>query len=105
MGITRLGSLNLLEQISRGGYMRSIMEEEMGSADTIGRIMSQINNDEIREINKEIYKKMKRNKAIKPMGGRKFVLIIDGHETTASYRRHCEGCLERKIETKDGEKT
>jgi len=39
--------------------------------------------------NRDIYSRMKRNKAIKPIVENMFVLIIDGHETTASYKRRC----------------
>jgi hypothetical protein len=28
--------------------------------------------------------------------------VLDGHESTASYRRHCEGCLVRTVRTKNG---
>lgn len=105
MALTRLGSLNGLEQLARLKFMRGLIGEEPASADTVGRVMGVLNNDEMREINRQIYKRMKRNKAIRPMIGNMFVLIIDGHETMASYRRHCSDCLERKVETKKGEET
>ncbi len=104
MAITRLGSLNGLEQSMKTGFMRKMLEDEPASADTIGRVMSQIESEELREINREIYSKMKRNKAIKPIVGDILVLIIDGHETTASYKRCCRECLKREIETKEGKK-
>lgn len=31
--------------------------------------------------------------------------IVDGHESHASYRRHCSGCLERTIHTDNGDRT
>jgi len=105
MALTRLGSLNGLEQNRKARLWKRLVDEEPASADTAGRVMSMINADDLREINRHIYSRMKRNKALKPMAGNMFVLIIDGHETTASYHRRCDGCLERKIETKDGEET
>lgn len=105
MMLTRLGSLNGLEQSKGARFWKRLLDEELASADTVGRVMSLLNNDALREMNRHIYSKMKRNKALKPMMGNTFVLIIDGHETTASYHRHCAACLERKIDTKDGEKT
>ena len=105
MALTRLGSLNCLEQIGRTKLLKRMTEEEPASADTVGRTMSLLNNDDLRRINRDIYSRMKRNKALKPMLENMFVLIIDGHETTASYKRRCRECLERKMETKEGEKT
>lgn len=105
MALTRLGSLNGLEQISWTRLLKRLLGEEPASADTVGRAMSLLNNDDLREISRHIYSRMKRNKALKPMTGDMFALIIDGHETTASYRRHCDECLERKTDTKDGKKT
>jgi hypothetical protein len=96
--------LNGLEQIGRTRLLKRISDEEPASADTVGRTMSLLNNDDLRRINRDIYSRMKRNKAIKPMVENMFVLIIDGHETTASYKRRCGDCLERKMETKEGEK-
>ena len=32
------------------------------------------------------------------------VAVIDGHESHASYRRHCPGCLERTIHTEQGDR-
>ena len=105
MALTRLGSLNGLEQIGRTKLLKRLLDEKPASADTVGRAMSLLNNDALREINRHIYSRMKRNKALKPMVGNMFALIIDGHETTASYHRCCDECLERKIGAKDGEKT
>jgi len=105
MALARLGSLNGLEQICRGRWWKKIFDAKPASADTVGRVMGLLNNDDLREINRHIYSRMKRNKALKALAGNMFVLIIDGHETTASYYRSCKSCLERKIETKDGEKT
>jgi len=32
------------------------------------------------------------------------VAIVDGHESHASYRRHCSGCLERTIHSEQGDR-
>lgn len=105
MALTRLGSLNGLEQSKGAIFWKRLLEEEPASADTTGRVMSHLNNEDLRKINKSIYSRMKRNKALRPGAGNVFALIIDGHETTASYHRCCEDCLEREIETKEGKKT
>lgn len=104
MALTRLGSLNGLEQSGKSEFVKRLAEEKPASADTVGRVMGLLNNDDLRENIRHIYSRMKRNKALKPMAGNMFALIIDGHEITASYHRRCGDCLERKVETKEGEK-
>jgi hypothetical protein len=32
------------------------------------------------------------------------VLIVDGHESSSSYLRCCPGCLQRRVQTEDGER-
>jgi hypothetical protein len=36
-------------------------------------------------------------KALPPLAGGLTVAVMDGHESHASYRRHCEACLSREI--------
>lgn len=70
------------------------------SADTVGRVYSQIKLASIRSLIHHVYSRLKRNKAIKKTFGL-HPLIIDGHEHTSSYLRCCSGCLRRKIHTRD----
>jgi hypothetical protein len=56
----------------------------------------------IRCVNAQVYSKLKRNKALQAPWHGLVPLILDGHESHASYRRHCEGCLKRQIETAKG---
>lgn len=51
-----------------------------------------------------VYTCLKRNKALRAVEGWE-VAVLDGHETHASYRRHCSGCLERTVHTGAGERT
>ena len=51
-----------------------------------------------------IHDRLKRNKALPDQGGLG-VAALDGHESHASYRRHCPGCLERTIRTGQTERT
>jgi hypothetical protein len=51
-----------------------------------------------------IYDRLKRNKALPDQGGLG-VAVLDGHESHASYRRHCPGCLERTLRTGQTERT
>ena len=106
MSLSQLGSLNALEQAKGYGcFWKKWIGGDLPSADTIGRVFSKISCAEIRDILKNIYTKLKRNKALKPAGGNKFALIIDGHESNCSYLRTCDKCLERTITTDKGDKT
>lgn len=46
---------------------------------------------------------MKRNKIFEKTWGFN-LLILDGHESSCSYLRTCEGCLKRRIHTKNGDR-
>jgi hypothetical protein len=104
MFICRLGSLNSLEGLKGSKFWKSWIESSLPSPDQLGRIMAVTNPETVRAANRQIYDRLKRNKAIRPWFHGRFAMILDGHENHASYRRHCEGCLERKIKTANGEK-
>jgi hypothetical protein len=98
MFLARLGSLNALEQLKyEGRSLKSFIEADLPSADTIGRVFSLIEPNSIREAIHAIYKLLKRNKAIAELPHGLIPLNIDGHESHTSYLRHCTGCLERII--------
>lgn len=103
MMATRIGSLNSLEQDRGNGFWRRWLGRELPSADTMGRVFSQINLHDIRFCIHYVYTRLKRNKAVKRAHGFN-VLIIDGHESSSSYLRCCRGCLERKIHTQEGDR-
>lgn len=104
MALARMGSLNALEQ-SKGKYFwRHWLGQSLPSADTIGRVFAKLDCDSIRGTLRHIYSRLKRNKALKPAFHNLFALIIDGHESSASYLRCCDGCLQRVISTAKGDK-
>ncbi len=94
MFLARLGSLNALEQ-ERAGWTRRFLLP-LASADTIGRVFSLVRTEDLRDILRGVYSRLKRNKARKLVHGH-HVLLLDGHESSASFRRHCPGCLERRL--------
>ncbi len=100
-----MGSLNALEEINGDSFWKKWVGKDLPSADTIGRVFSGTSSDDIRQIMKRFYSKLKRNKALRPAIGGKFALIIDGHESSCSYLRSCEKCLERVIHTAKGDQT
>jgi len=85
-------------------FWKSWLGRPLSSADTIGRVHSLVYADQLREGIHHIYQGLKRNKALPDMQGIG-VAVLDGHESHASYRRHCSGCLERTIKTERGDRT
>lgn len=104
MALGQLGSLNALEGLEEQGYWKRWLGANLPSADTMGRVFSNLNADTIRKIIKYLYSCLKRNKALEPAYAGMIALIIDGHESHHSQLRSCPGCLERRLHTKDGTK-
>lgn len=99
----RLGSLNALEESAGSRFWKKWLEREMPSADSAGRVYAQIDPKTLRKGPHHIYARLKRNKALGKIAGLT-VAVVDGHETNASYLRHCPGCLERIVHTAAGDK-
>lgn len=67
------------------------------SADTVGRVCAQVNLRELRGAQCELYSRFRRNKVFARSRTELIALILDGHESSASFLRHCPGCLQRRI--------
>jgi hypothetical protein len=104
MILCRLGSLNSIEQLRSSRPLCQFLGESMPSADSVGRIFDLIDPDSVRKAIGDIFNRLKRNKVFRAPWHGLVVLVIDGHESHATYRRHCDGCLERKIKHGDGER-
>ena len=102
MAVGRLGSLNALEQRRGPSYWRRWVGGKIGSADTMGRGFTEVGCQSIRDVIKEVYSQLKRNKRLKPLYAGLIALIIDGHESHCSKLRKCDGCLERNLQTRHG---
>jgi DDE family transposase len=74
----------------------------MPSAETMGDVHSKMDAGTLREAIHQVYGSLKRNKALPDNRGI-CLAIVDGHESHASYRRHCPGCLERTIHSAQGD--
>jgi hypothetical protein len=96
MMATQMGSLNALEQEQGKPFWERWLGGDLASADTIGRVYEGLEVEGLRLAVHWVYDRLKRNKALKPRHGFS-VLIVDGHESSSSYLRCCEGCLERHI--------
>lgn len=105
MVITRLGSLNAVEQTHSSLFWRRFLKDALPSADTLGRVAALMDPDPFREALRDLYSCLKRNKALPPPWHGLMPLVLDGHESHATENRHCPDCLERRITTSRGEHT
>ncbi len=91
---TRLGSLNALAMTRAAKFWKSWLDGPLCSADSLGRIVADLEGASLRQGIHHVYERLKRNKALPDLHGLA-VAVLDGHETSASYRRCCAGCLKR----------
>lgn len=103
----QMGSINEWEQTQLLPSWEKILKlDSIPKADTMGDVAAKIDCDDLRTVMKTVYRKLKRNKAIKSgFHDNLFFLVIDGHESSSSYLRSCGDCLEREITTAHGIKT
>jgi hypothetical protein len=101
---TRMGSLNALELAAPSRFFHRRLGQSMCSADTVGRVNALMDADGLRQGIHHIYDRLKRNRALPDHHGTG-IAAIDGHESHASYRQHCAGCLERTIHTGNTDRT
>jgi hypothetical protein len=92
----RMGSLNALELTAHSRFFRDWFGESVCSADSVGRVNALMDAAGLRRGIHHIYDQLKRNKALPDNCG-VGIAVLDGHESHASYLRHCSGCLERTI--------
>lgn len=104
MIVGRLGSLNALEQTQPSSFWRHWLSAALPSADTLGRVAAQMDLAPVRRALLALYTCLKRNKALPPPRHGLMPLVLDGHESHSTERRHCPGCLERRISTSRGER-
>ena len=100
----RMGSLNALELVAHSSFFRRWLGQSVCSADSVGRVTALMEAEGLRRGIHHLYDRLKRNKALPDHGGLA-VAVLDGHESHASYRRQCPGCLERTIRTGQTERT
>jgi len=98
----RMGSLNALEMAGASRFWKHWLGHPLPSAETMGAVHSKMDADTLREAIHQVYACLKRNKALPDNRGISLA-IVDGHESHASYLRHCPGCLERTIHSEHGD--
>jgi hypothetical protein len=104
MCLCRLGSLNALGQTVGCGLWLRWLGQALPSPDTIGRVAGLMDLVDVRALGHHLYERLKRGKALEPPAHGLVAAILDGHELHATYKRHCPGCLERRIQTAQGER-
>jgi hypothetical protein len=99
----RMGSLNAWEQVGRARFWQCWLGEPTFSADTLGRVHALLDANSLRQGIHDVYERLKRNKALPDIYGLG-VVVLDGHESHASYLHHCSGCLRRTIHGAGGDR-
>jgi len=99
MALSQLGSIHALEQTRGVSFWRRWLGREPGSEDTVGRVAAQLEVETLRKLLRNLYSRLKRNKALQARKGGLLAVIVDGHEVSASYKRCCAHCLSREIRT------
>ncbi len=102
---TRLGSLHAFEQTRLSQSARRWLGGNAPSVDTISRVMSFVDSDEVRKTLVSVFRQLKLNKGFAPLAHGQVALVIDGHESHTSYLRCCNGCLKRETDTLSGKRT
>jgi Transposase DDE domain len=102
--LVRMGSLNALEMSGASPFWKRWLGKPMPSAETMGDVHSKMDASTLREAIHQIYGCLKHNKALPDSHGISLA-IVDGHESHASYLRHCPGCLKRTIHFETGDRT
>jgi hypothetical protein len=105
-GLLRVRSLNALEpKMKERPFIRLVGPEadvaSLGSADTVGRVLRQVEIEQARNVTVEILAKAERNKVFREgwHGALRYV-AIDGWEPICSFKRHCDQCLIRHVKVK-----
>jgi hypothetical protein len=100
---TRLPSLNALSLLQGARFWQNWLQQPLASADTLGRVHAGLQADQLRQAIQQVYQRLKRNKALPDVQGWG-VAVVDGHESHASYLRHCSGCLQRTLPSDRGDR-
>jgi hypothetical protein len=105
MLLCRLGSFNALEQTAPSGFWKKWLggSGQLPSADTFARVAGGMDLEPVRQLQHDLYARLKRMKALAPPAHGLMLAVLDGHETHATRRRCCDDCLTRTIHTKRGD--
>ncbi len=102
MFLGHLGSLNAVARTTGSRGWKLLTEGDRGppSPDTIGRVAGLLDTDDVRRCLQDTVFTAKRKKMLPAPATGLVMLVIDGHESSASYLRWCPQCLQRQTGTK-----
>ena len=100
-----MGSLNALGQRRGERGWKAAIGGDLPSSRTSGRVMAALDCDGLRQVLRSVYARRKRSKSLKAFAEDLGALVVDGHESSARYRRCCPDCLTRTVHTAEGERT
>jgi hypothetical protein len=102
--VLRFRSFNALEQeLRRPGVWEAWIGPRKPSADTLGRVLSRLDLDGLRQLVLDVHRRMWRAKAIQlRYGSHLRVVALDGHELWSSEARCCPDCLTREVRSGQG---
>jgi hypothetical protein len=103
--LTRLGSLNALEQRKSSSVWKKWLGGPLPSADVMGRVACTVDIGALRAVLSHQHARLKRNKGFGPDSNGLRWLILDGHEGVSSYRRSWKDCLNRVVHFAKGDRT
>jgi hypothetical protein len=103
--LSRLGSLNAIEQRDAPCPWIKWLGGVLPSADVMGDVTDTMNREQLRSVLHQMHRRAKRNKGFgRDKDGLRW-LILDGHEGVASYRRTWKDCLQRVVHFDKGDRT
>jgi hypothetical protein len=102
--LSRTGSLNAFEQLP-DSWWHEWIGEDPPSTDRMGDVAAGLELADVREYLLDVYHNIRRKRGLQPLLQGLRPLVLDGHESFASYLRCCPACRQRTIATKNGDRT
>jgi hypothetical protein len=103
MALAQLGSLRAMRTTSSASRWRAALLGTMPRDDTRGRGLDGVGPLPLRRTPARTVARLLGMKALRPRHG-VWAIILDGHESHVSPKRHCPGCLMRRVQTRTGER-
>ena len=101
MACVQVGSLNGIEEALGRCPASCRWHRWLGgtlpSADRLGEVAEKLDLDDLRAQLQGHYRRRRRKKTLRPFANGRYMLILDGHEFAASFRRSCPGCTQRRV--------
>ncbi len=110
-GLLRVRSFNALEpRLREKSFLHLVGAPpnvaHLGSADTLRRSLVRMELEPVRQVAVSIVTQAERNKVFREgWHGAKRYVAFDGWEPVCSFRRHCPGCLVRRVKVKQADGT